>query len=82
MAKVADETVAATPVSGNVAIVIALLIGFVLVPWTARNVNATMVNGFLLLVLIGTVLGNTNRWLPYVAQIGAAFGSGSVIKKG
>lgn len=41
--------------------------GVVLVPVIAKH-NAVLVNGFLLLVLIGIVLGNANRWLPYLAK--------------
>lgn len=53
---------------GNRAIVVAgIVAGFFVVSFAA-SYSPQLVNGVLLLVLVGTVLGNADRWLPYLAQ--------------
>jgi hypothetical protein len=51
---------------GQTLLIVGLIGGFVVVPMVA-NVAPVFVNGLLLLVLTGTLLFNSDRWLPYLA---------------
>jgi hypothetical protein len=53
-------------------IVAAILIGFFAVPWLASGAPE-VVNGLLVLLILGSLLLNSSVWLPYLAQLGAAF---------
>lgn len=61
--------------SDKVVLITGVLIGFVLVPPLARA-NAQLVNGFLFLILFGSLLYRRDRWLPYFAQFTKAAGGG------
>jgi hypothetical protein len=54
-------------VSDKTVLIVGVVLGFVLVPPLARA-NATLVNGFLFLVLFSSLLYNRERWLPYFTQ--------------
>ena len=55
----------------------AVVIGFVLVPPLARA-NASLVNGFLFLILFASLLMHRDVWLPHLATVSrAAGGSGT-----
>lgn len=57
---------------GNRAIIVlGIVAGFFVVSFAA-NYAPTFVNGVLLLILIGTLLGNADRWLPMFTHFGAA----------
>jgi hypothetical protein len=64
---------------GNRAIVVAgIVAGFFVVSFAA-NYSPELVNGVLLLILVGTILGNSDRWLPLLAQFSNA-GSASIAR--
>lgn len=66
------NTNAATGAIGNRAIVLlGIAVGFLLVP-SAASFAPELVNGVLLLILIGIILGNADRWLPYLSQFSGA----------
>jgi len=72
-------TRAATPTSniGEQGILaIGLLVGLFVIPPLARS-SPVVVNGFLTLVLLGSLLYNRERWLPYLAQFSGAVGGGT-----
>lgn len=52
--------------------------GFIIVPLVAK-VAPTLVNGFLILVLFGLILFNSDRWMKYLpgATLAAGAGAGS-----
>lgn len=71
------SSVAAQAAVGNRAIVVlGIVAGFFVVSFAA-NYSPQLVNGVLLLILIGTILGNADRWLPYLSHFGTA-GSSAV----
>ena len=51
--------------------VIAITVGFVVVPQLA-GAAPEAVNGLLLLMLLGALLLNSHVWLPYLAALGTA----------
>lgn len=55
-----------TIISGRALVIAGMVLGFFIVPRLAQ-VAPTLVNGFLLLVLVGALLFNYQRWLPYLA---------------
>lgn len=55
----------------NAIVLVAIVGGFYASTFAARY-NATLVNGILLLILIGTVLGNADKWMPYLTALGEA----------
>lgn len=55
-----------TIIGGRALLVVSLALGFIIVPIMARAFPV-FVNGFLTLVLVGTLLLNYRRWLPYLA---------------
>lgn len=57
--------------SGDAVVIGGIVVGFVAVPWLA-GYAPELVNGLLLLILIGTLLLNGGRWIPYLAQFGNA----------
>lgn len=66
------STAASNAVIGNRAIVIAgIVAGFFVVSFAA-NYSPELVNGVLLLILVGTILGNADKWLPYLSQFSTA----------
>lgn len=68
-----------TAYGNNGIIVLGLLVGFVAIPVIAE-VNAEMINGFLVLLLIGIILFRSDQWLPLFAQFGNV-GSAAVAKR-
>lgn len=57
----------------NTSVVVgAIVIGFFLVPIVA-GAAPEVVNGVLLLLIFGALLLNSDVWLPYLSQLGAAF---------
>jgi len=56
-----------TMFEGQTLLIVGLIGGFVVVPMVA-NVAPVFVNGLLLLTLVGTLLFNSERWLPYLAE--------------
>jgi hypothetical protein len=59
-------------VSNTGLIFAAIVIGFFVVPIVAPAAPE-IVNGLLLLLILGAILLNSDVWLPYLAQLGAAF---------
>lgn len=59
-------------------VVLGIIVGFFVVPFAA-NYSPELVNGVLLLILVGTILGNADRWLPWLSQFSNA-GSSAVRK--
>jgi hypothetical protein len=57
-------------VYGNRAIVILGIIVGLFVVSLAANYSPEFINGILLLVLVGTILGNSPKWLPHLAAFG------------
>jgi len=57
--------------SNTFVIVVMLAVGFVAVP-TLASWAPELVNGLLILLLIGAILMNDALWLPYLAQFGNA----------
>lgn len=57
-------------------IVLGIVAGFFVVSFAA-GFSPELVNGVLLLILVGTILGNADRWLPVFAQFSRA-GSSSI----
>ena len=55
---------------GQTLLVVGLVGGFVVVPMVA-NVAPVFVNGLLMLTLVGTLLFNSDRWLPYLTGFSA-----------
>jgi hypothetical protein len=65
-------TASTTPAYGNTAIVVVgLAAGFVVVPVLAQA-NPELVNGFLVLILVGMVLIRSSQWLPLLTQFSTA----------
>jgi hypothetical protein len=62
--------------SDDAVVIGGIAIGFVVLPWLA-GVAPELVNGLLLLLIIGAVLLNSPRWLPYLTQFGSAAGKAS-----
>jgi hypothetical protein len=58
-------------VGGQGVLVLGLVVGLFVIPPLARAMPVA-VNGFLLLVLLGSLLINRDRWLPYLAQFSVA----------
>jgi hypothetical protein len=57
---------------GNqVIIVCGILVGFLAIPIVA-GAAPEIVNGLLLLLLIGAILMNSEKWIPYLAAFGDA----------
>jgi hypothetical protein len=57
---------------GNQAVVVGgIVVGFFLVPMVA-GAAPEIVNGVLLLLIFGTLLMNSDRWIPYLEQFGNA----------
>lgn len=52
-------------------VVLGIIVGFFVVSFAA-NYSPQFVNGVLLLILIGTLLGNADRWLPWLKQFSNA----------
>lgn len=52
-------------------VVIGIVVGFIAVPALA-SAAPTLVNGLLLLMLVGALLMNSDRWVPFLAQFGNA----------
>lgn len=52
-------------------VILGISVGFLLVP-SAASLAPELVNGVLLLILIGIILGNADKWLPYLNQFTAA----------
>lgn len=52
-------------------ILIGIIAGFWIVPTVARF-SPVLVNGLLLLILVGIILGNSDRWTPILAAFGKA----------
>jgi hypothetical protein len=63
---------AATGFSNNGIVVAGVVVGFFAVPALA-GAAPELINGLLLLLIIGTLLMNSGRWLPYLIQFGSAF---------
>jgi hypothetical protein len=59
-------------VSNTGVIVGAIVLGFFLVPVVA-GAAPEVINGVLLLLILGALLLNGDVWLPYLTQLGAAF---------
>jgi hypothetical protein len=59
-------------VSNTSVIVGAIVLGFFLVPIVA-GAAPEVVNGVLLLLIIGALVLNSDVWLPYLRQLGGAF---------
>jgi hypothetical protein len=63
------SNLAATPAAftgtAMVATVIMVAAGFLLVP-VAAQAYPTLVNGVLLLILVGIILGHSDLWIPYL----------------
>jgi hypothetical protein len=55
----------------NGVVVLGIVVGFWVVP-TAARFNPTLVNGLLLLILVGIVLGNSSRWTPILSAFSSA----------
>lgn len=71
------STTATNAAIGNRGIVVAgIVAGFFVVSFAA-NWSPEFTNGILLLILLGTLLGNANKWLPYLNKFGTA-GSAAV----
>lgn len=72
-------------VASRAGLVVVVLAGFVLVP-TIAKAQPTLINGFLILLLVGVVLGNSSKWLPYLNAVNkqgtASSGGGSRILPG
>jgi len=62
--------------SNNGIVIAGIAAGFVVIPLLA-NVNATIINGFLILLLIGIVLYHSSTWMPLLTQFGAVGSSGA-----
>lgn len=58
----------------------AVIVGFILVPPMARA-WPTLVNGFLFLILFGSLLMHRDVWLPYLDTTARAAGGGGGKKK-
>jgi hypothetical protein len=58
-------------VNPNATVVIAIIGGFFVTSFLAREYS-TIINALLLLILIGVVLSNADRWLPYLTGLGNA----------
>jgi Na+/citrate or Na+/malate symporter len=72
------DTASSTMPSTTVLIVIAFVAGFFVVPYAARFAPR-FVNGLLLIILLGAIVGNMDRWLPWFT--GAFGGATSSIKR-
>ena len=57
--------------SNDAVVVGGLVVGFFLIP-TVAGAAPEIVNGLLLLILLGALLLNKDRWLPFVTQFGNA----------
>jgi hypothetical protein len=57
-------------------IVASIVIGFFAVPFLAGGAPE-IVNGILILLIVGALLLNSDVWLPYLAQLGGSFGPGA-----
>ena len=61
------------PISGKALLIAGLLLGFFLIPPLAEA-SPKVVNGFLLLVLMGILLMKQDQWLPLLARFNSAAG--------
>lgn len=52
-------------------VIVGILVGFFVVG-VAAQWSPELVNGVLVLILVGTVLGNYPKWLPYLSHFGNA----------
>jgi hypothetical protein len=66
-------------VSNKAVVFAAIVVGFVLVPPLARA-NAPLVNGFLFLILFGSLLNRRDVWLPYIGQVASTTSAGTSAK--
>jgi len=57
-------------IGGKGLLIAGLLFGFFIIPPLA-NANPKVVNGFLLLILVGILLMNYERWLPLLDRFNA-----------
>lgn len=67
-ARKGDGGSSAVDTSNNGLWIAAIVIGFFAVPMLA-DLNPTLVNGFLMLVLFSSLLLNRDVWLPYMKQL-------------
>lgn len=65
----------------NPVIVLGIVAGFWIVPTMARF-SPVIVNGFLVLLLVGIIFGNADRWLPILDAFGKAIEEGAGRKAG
>jgi len=57
--------------SNDAVVIGGLAVGFFLVP-TVAGAAPEVVNGLLLLILLGALLLNSDKWLPFLTQFGNA----------
>ena len=58
--------------SGNVALIVAIVAGLWVVPALARFAPE-LVNGLLVLMIVGVILFNSDRWIPVMNSAAGAF---------
>jgi len=70
------EQAPANEIGGKGLLLAGLLVGFFIIPPLA-NASPKVVNGFLLLVLFGSLLFNRDRWLPAFERFSGTVSSSS-----
>lgn len=70
----ATPTPSTGAVSTGVIAVLVLGAGFVLIP-TLASASPELINGFLILVLVGIILGNSGKWVPWLTNLSSIPGT-------
>jgi len=64
------------PLSNDLVVIGVIVVGFVAVPMVA-SWAPELVNSLLMLLLVGALMLNSARWLPYLSQFGDAISTTS-----